>query len=245
MASRWPHRHSLSRPPKFKLTHYLLTGAVRAQAVAVLTYRRRENGQGATMRRLILTSVLLFGLAAPPAWADFDAGVAAYDSGDYETAFREFKTLAEQGDAHAQASLGFMYENGRGVVQDYAEAVKWYRKAAEQGVVLGQYNLGVMYAKGQGVPQDYAEAANWYRRAAERNDGVSQSTLGIMYAKGYGVPQDFVRAHMWLGLAASNLPPGYDHDTAVRNREYAARLMTPDQIAEAQRLAREWKPKTE
>ena len=102
-----------------------------------------------------------------------------------------------------------------------------------------------MYAKGQGVPQDYAEAANWYRRAAEQNDGISQSTLGIMYAKGYGVPQDFVRAHMWLSLAASNLPSGYDHDTAVRNREYATSLMTRAQIAEAQRLAREWKPTKE
>ncbi len=67
------------------------------------------------MRRLILTAALLVGMAVPPAWADFDAGVAAYDSGDYETAFREFKPLAEQGDAHAQFNLGYMYHKGEGV----------------------------------------------------------------------------------------------------------------------------------
>ncbi len=67
------------------------------------------------MRRLILTTALAVGLAVPAAWADFDAGVAAYDSGDYETAFREFKPLAEQGDAHAQFNLGYMYHKGEGV----------------------------------------------------------------------------------------------------------------------------------
>ena len=194
------------------------------------------------MNRLALAAALFAGLAAP-AWADVEGGLAAYARGDYETAFREFKTLAEQGDAEAQFNLGVMYHIGEGVTPDYAQAMQWYWLAAEQEHIAAQYNLGLMYANGQGVPQDYTEATNWYRRAAEQNDGISQSTLGIMYAKGYGVPQDFVRAHMWLSLAASNLPPGYDHDTAVRNREYAASLMTRVEIAEAQRLAREWMEK--
>ncbi len=72
------------------------------------------------------------GLTAP-AWAGFDEGIAAYDRGDYASAIREWRPLAEQGVAKAQFKLGLMYDNGRGVPQDYAEAVKWYRKAAEQG----------------------------------------------------------------------------------------------------------------
>ncbi len=196
------------------------------------------------MRRLILTAALLVGLTAP-AWADLESGLAAYARGDYDIALREFTALAEQDKAEAQFNLGVMYHIGEGVPRDYVQAMQWYRLAAEQEHIGAQYNLGLMYAKGQGVSQDHVEAANWYRRAAEQNDGISQSTLGIMYTKGYGVPQDFVRAHMWLSLAASNLSPGYDHDTAVRNREYVISLMTPAEIAEAQQLARKWKPTKE
>ena len=107
------------------------------------------------------------GLTAP-AWAGVDEGVVAYNRGDYATALREWRPLAEQGDAEAQFNLGLMYYKGRGVPQDYAEAVKWYRKAAEQGVAEAQYNLGFMYNNGQGIPQDYAEAARWYLKAAEQ-----------------------------------------------------------------------------
>ena len=195
------------------------------------------------LKRGIVAVFLALVLSGPVLAADFQVGLEAHERGDYATALLEWLPLAEQGDVYAQYNLGVMYANGRGVTQNYTVAVQWYRLSAALGFADAQYNLGVMYAKGQGVSQDYVEAANWYRRAAEQNDGISQSTLGIMYTKGYGVPQDFVRAHMWLSLAASNLSPGYDHDTAVRNREYATSLMTPAEIAEAQRLAREWQPK--
>ena len=99
-----------------------------------------------------------------------------------------------------------------------------------------------MYNEGQGVPQDYAEAANWYRRAAEQGDAPPQFLLGLMYEKGRGVPQDFIQAHMWLNLAASR-SSGETRDEAAKIRDFLAARMTPDQIAEAQRLAREWKPK--
>ena len=80
------------------------------------------------MKRLTLAIVFVLGLA-PPVWADFQAGVAAYDRGDYATALREFRVLAEQGDATAQFDLGLMYKIGQGVPQDYAEAVNWYQPA--------------------------------------------------------------------------------------------------------------------
>ncbi len=97
-----------------------------------------------------------------------------------------------------------------------------------------------MYGNGQGVPQDDAEAARWYRKAAEQGLAKAQYRLGIMYYKGQGVPQDYVQAHMWFNLAAAGLPPGEYHDNAAEIRDLVAKLMTPAQIAEAQRLAREW-----
>ncbi len=87
------------------------------------------------------------------------------------------------------------------------------------------------------------ESAKWYGKAAEQGHAYAQNSLGFMYATGDGVPQDYVQAHMWYDLAASRYPPGSDRDKVVRNRDTVAAKMTPAQIAEAQRLAREWKPK--
>ena len=181
---------------------------------------------------------LVLALAAPVAAQDFAAGWAAYKRGDYAAALREFRPLADQGNAKALFNLGVMYDKGQGVPQDYAEAERWYRQAADQGVASAQYYLGFMYANGQGVPQDHAEAARWYRKAADQ--GVASATyhLGGMYANGRGVPQDYVQAHMWWNVAASQ-----GDERAILARYMVARMMTPAQIAEAQELAREWRPK--
>ncbi len=136
-----------------------------------------------------------------------------------------------------------MYSEGRGVPQDYGETFKWYRKAAEQGFAGSQNNLGFMYGHGEGVPQDHAEAVKWYREAANQGFARAQSNLGIMYLVGRGVPQDYMQAHMWSSLAVSRIPPGRDRDDAVKRRDIAAIYMTPAQIAEAERLAREWTAK--
>ena len=94
----------------------------------------------AVIRRV--AAALLFLAATSVAAADFAAGVRAYNRGDYASAFREFRALAEQGDASAQFNLGLMYDNGNGVPEDDRQAVFWYRKAAEQGVAGAQNNLG-------------------------------------------------------------------------------------------------------
>jgi hypothetical protein len=192
--------------------------------------------------RAVAIVALLLSLIAP-AWAGFAEGLAAYKRGDYATALREFRPLAEQGIADAQNNLGVMYYKGQGVPEDDAKAAKWYRKAATQGNAGAQYNLGVMYDNGLGVPQDHAEAAKWYRKAAEQGDADAQNTLGVMYGMGRGIPQDYVQAHMWYNLAASRLPPGTDRDGAVKNRDILSAWMTPVQLAEAKRLAREWMEK--
>ncbi len=84
------------------------------------------------------------------------------------TALREWRPLAEQGNANAQFFLGVMYDKGRGVTQDYAKAVKWFRKAAEQGHARAQALLGIAYDMGQGVPQDDVQALKWFYLAASR-----------------------------------------------------------------------------
>ncbi len=104
-----------------------------------------------------LCAGVTLGLTAP-GWAGLDEGVAAYKRGDYATALREWRPLAEQGHAKAQNNLGFMYRKGRGVPQDYAKAMKWYSKAAAQGDTIAQNILGNMYYEGRGVLQDDAEA---------------------------------------------------------------------------------------
>ena len=186
------------------------------------------------MRRLALAAALVVGLAAP-AWAGFDDAVAAYNRGDYATVLRELRPLAEQGDPAAQYSLGHLYANGLGVPQDFAEAVRWIRMAAEQGNAQAQVKFALMYTEGLGVTQDYTEAAKWTRLAAEQGIAPAQSQLGVIYHKGRGVPQDFVLAHMWLNLAAAQ-----DQESAAKYRNIVAAKMTPAQVAEAQRLAREW-----
>ncbi len=191
------------------------------------------------MRRSVFIAALVAGLAAP-AWADYDDGVAAYLRGDYVIALRELRPLAEQGHTDAQFKLGFMYHGGAGVPHDLGEAVRWYRLAAEQGHAEAQFNLGAMYSKGLGVPQDYAEAVKWYRLAAEQGNASAMNNLGVKYHEGEGVLQDYVQAHVWYNLAASRLPLGQDRELAAKNRDIVAGRMTPAQVAEAQRLAREW-----
>ena len=87
------------------------------------------------------------------------------------------------------------------------------------------------------MPQDDAEAVQWFRQAAEQGYAEAQYNLGIMYAR--GDPEDYVQAHMWLDLAASRLT-GEARENAVRGRDIVAGRMTPDQLAEAQRLGRDW-----
>ncbi len=179
----------------------------------------------------------ILGLMAP-AWTGFYKGVAAYNRGDYATAIRELRPLAERGLAEAQLKLGLMYYKGLGVPQDHAEAMKWYSKAAEQGNAKAQSYLGLMYYNGWGVPQDFAKAVKWFRKAAEQGDTGGQYNLGGMYYNGHGVPQDYVQAHMWYNLVASQ-----DGKAAAKLRDMVAERMTPAQISEAQKLAREWRPK--
>lgn len=148
------------------------------------------------------------------------------------------RKAAEQGNVHAQILLGLRYEFRTSAPPDYAEALKWFRKGAEQGDSETQFRLGVMYYVGHGVPQDNTEAMKWFCKAAEQGQASAQHALGVMYYNSEGVPQNLVKAHVWLNLAGAR---GYTD--APKLRDEVAQWMTSAQIAEAQRLAKEWKPK--
>jgi uncharacterized protein len=110
---------------------------------------------------------------------------------------------------------------------------------AEQGDVVAQFHLGARYDNGYGVPEDDVEAVRWYRLAADQGNAKAQVGLGGMYAEGMGVPEDLVLAYMWLNLAAAQ---GNDIVTEIGNelKELTESRMTREQIAEAQRMSREW-----
>jgi hypothetical protein len=223
---------------------------------------------------------MLVAVAGVAAAGPFEDGRAALDRGDYVTAYRLLRPLAEQGDVRAQNDLGSMYQDGKGVPQNYTGAMKWYRRAAEQNYATSQFNVGLMYEHGIGVPQNYPEAAKWLGRAAEQGNATAQATLGFLYRAGFGVPenhdealrlfrlsaeqgsaigqghlgiayaygeivpQDYIQAYMWLSLAASR---ANDHDVeadAIKNLNLVASKMSRAQIAEAQELARRWRPQS-
>ena len=133
-----------------------------------------------------------------------------------------------------------MYSKGQGTPQDYAATLKWYRLAAEQGDAAAQFSLGLMYYEGQGTPQDYVKALKWYRLAAELGLAAAQNNLAFMYAKGPGTPQDYVKAHKYYTLAASRFTEEETRNKVTNNRDLLAAKMTSEQVAEAQKLAREW-----
>ncbi len=121
--------------------------------------------------------------------------------------------------------------------QDYATALQEWKHLADQGDVRAQLQLGIMYYWGaEGVPQDYMQARHWWEKTAAQGNANALYNLGMLYAKGYGVAQDLVQAHKWYILAAAN---GYKD--AVTFCDELAKQMTPAQIAEAQKWAREWK----
>ncbi len=146
----------------------------------------------ATQKRLGLREVDRGGPASGGCWAveteasreELNAALVATDLPFRVVEFGwRYRKTAEQGDATAQRSLGFLYANGQGVAQDYVEAARWFRKAADQGEALAQFGLGTLYANGKGVAQNYAEAARWYRKAADQGHAAAEHNLSLLCAR--------------------------------------------------------------
>jgi len=156
---------------------------------------------------------------------------------DYAEAAKWYRLAADQGNADGLRMLGTLHDKGHGVPQDDAEATRYFRLAADQGDASAQYLLGTKYQQGQSVPQNYAEALKLYRLAADQGERHAQLALGLMYANGRGVLQDYIQAYKWCSLSVAQ-----DNQIAEKFLEIVSSRMTPAQIAEARKLAREWKP---
>jgi TPR repeat protein len=152
---------------------------------------------------------------------------------------RLLRPLAEQG-VPAQTTVALMYYHGRGAGRTMPKR-RWFRPPAT-GRRRAQFNLGVMYGEGQGCRRTTRRRRR-YRPLPTRIVQAQQS--GLWYAQGEDGAQDYVSAHMWFNLAAARFPATdtRNRGLAVRNRDLVAGKMTRDQLAEAQKLAREWKPK--
>jgi uncharacterized protein len=176
-------------------------------------------------------------------------------------AVKWFRLAADQGSVIAQNNLADTFAQGRGVPQNLREAFKWYQIAADQSSSYAENVIGIAYEHGLYFTQDYAEAFRWYRRAANKiydrpgNTWIHspQYNIGAMYASGRGTAQDNVRALMWFTLAAAfgdTKPPDpfgiklvdTSTSTAPEQRDRLVALMTSAQIAEAEKLAQEWRP---
>ena len=200
--------------------------------------------------------------------AQYNLGVM-YDKGrgvpqDYKTAMKWY-TLAtkHEGFSWVNVNVGRMYERGLGVVQNYHTATKYYKIAAkngydydfkrisdledkgrkrlhfwqffaELGAIDAIINIGSMYYIGEGVYQNYKSALIWYKRAAKLRDARALRKLGMMYNQGLGTTKNNIRSYMWFAL--SDLQ---NDNKAKININSVSKRMTPSEIAEAQKLARE------
>ena len=120
------------------------------------------------------------------------------------------------------------------------------KKSAEQGNPSAQYNLGVMYYTGQGTSKNYVEAFKWYKKSAQNGFAPAQKQLGVFYEDGKGITRNYIEAHKWYNIAKANTTND-SNDNEDKTSEYAKILMnncelkmTPEQIATAQNLAKEW-----
>ena len=156
---------------------------------------RRNAGRALTLATVVaLTSVVM----VRPVSADFEAGWAAYQRGDFAAAIAAWRPLAEHGMARAQFNLGVLFDEGKGVERDLARAMAWWRKAAEQNMTEAQHNLASLYIAGEEVPQDYARALVWLNKAAAQGLARSQYTLGKFHAYGLGIDKDEREAATWF-----------------------------------------------
>jgi TPR repeat protein len=159
---------------------------------------------------------------------------------DSSEAARWFRKAAAQGLAEAQLAFGLCCLNGEGVAENGREAVQWFHKASDQGQAAADYELGKCYLEGTGVARDTMEGVRWIQQAAERGFAAAQNRLGQCYEQGEGVTKDNIEAYKWFDLAAAQ-DDEHAADIRVSLAKVEARL-TKDQIVQAQRLARDFKP---
>jgi hypothetical protein len=164
-------------------------------------------------------------------------GVEAYEAGDYATALKEFLPLARKGQVSAEAAVGQMYFEGKGVAADPKEAAKWLEPAAQGGNARAQFLLGKLYLSGEGVAADPAKAASLSKAAADQGLPNAQVDICALYYQGVGVPKDLVQAYLYATLAARQ-----GDDDGKNILELLTEDMKPDQVAKGDAAVQAWKP---
>lgn len=163
---------------------------------------------------------------------------SANKRGDYISAFKIYKNLAEEGDAESQYQLSNMYDQGRGIGKNSAEMTRWLQNSAKQGYAEAQVKLGWLYNNGSNVPKDQKIAVSWYRKAAEQGNDKAQVFLAQNIASGSGVSQDYVEAFFWFSLSAEQ-----GNKYALIRFNEAVNLLTTNQISELTERIKSWRQK--
>jgi uncharacterized protein len=183
---------------------------------------------------LFLISACAGGRTVPASQGKPGSGVLARES----AAMQQLRAQAEKGSVESQFVLAQAYDRGREVPIDKVEAIRWYMRAAEQGDAFSQYLLGNNAWNGTGMPKSEQAAVQWWQRAAAQGFAPAQSSLGRTLATGsQGVSPDKTRAYVWLALSA-----GQGDQEAEQQRATLVKQLQPDQLAQAKRMVREWKP---
>ncbi|HVM86519.1 MAG TPA: tetratricopeptide repeat protein, partial [Candidatus Binatia bacterium] len=133
----------------------------------------------------VLLAALLAVGSLGSARADYNAGLQAFNAGDYKRALKEWQAPAEEGDAQAQHGLGLIYETGRGLDKpDLTQAIHWYQASADQDYPPALNNLAMLYSSGRGVAKDQPKAIQLWKQAAEAGNTTAEFNLGIQYMLG-------------------------------------------------------------
>jgi TPR repeat protein len=230
-------------------TKYANLGNIHAQVILATLYRKGEGVEADPMKA---AGWYKMAAAQGDPYAQNMLGEMLLRDGplrrDYGQALIAFHKAARQGLKEAKLNLCRMYYLDQDLGNDYARSVEKLHVQAHIANPLAPYEMGQMYLAGSAPKskvQDYGEAARWFRMAALQGMPDAQIELGQLYERGLGVPQDYVMAHMWFNVAASLLSNTYvegERANAAGLRDSVGARMTPQQIADAQALARDWKP---
>lgn len=172
--------------------------------------RRRLAVWSVAIFLAVMTGAAYFALSREPQKTPglmYRLAEQAFNASNDDEAAIWCRRAAKKGNADAQALLGVMYTQGRGVAKNMEEAGKWLRLAAAADNGRAQYCLGLAYEYGEGVSKDLAEAARWYSKAAKNGSAAAAYNLGVLYADGKGVPQDYKEA-FYCFEQASTMPEG-------------------------------------
>jgi len=136
----------------------------------------------------------------------FDAGVKAYDAGDFAQAFKLFSSIDDT-DLAAMRNVAFMLRHGQGTAKDPKAAEEMYLRAAQDGFPDAQADLGEMLMNGEAGPPDPIGAAPWLTAAASAHHAVAEFELGELFETGRGVRKDIeVARHLYTEAAARDVP---------------------------------------